>query len=391
MQAGGTAYERPVHAGAAVHLAAAAITVRHVEMVQTVQTLRNEVPLTAGKPTLVRVYLSPEDLVAPAVLTGEIAWTRGGGAEHYLPAMNAVALDPGAALSLAEQRRDIERSLNFRLPPGATMEGALRLRVNRVFAPASGDVPLHPRHTSEFQFVTCAPLRVRVIGLRYLDTGSSRRFSPDAVHFAYLRSYLRRAYPAPSLEWSQMVVDADFTAPFATDAVIRANAQLAALRSREVSSGVDPRTHYYGLVADANGAHFLRGRAFTIPGEPRPDTVATGPAGAPGGFAGDQDLSYADWYGAHELGHTFGRYHPGFPPGGQDASDPAFPYPDGRITVDPDDAVGFDPGDPTLGLPMRALPGTTHHDVMTYADNQWLSAYTFEALRVRLNEEDSLV
>ena len=32
---------------------------------------------------------------------------------------------------------------------------------------------------------------------------------------------------------------------------------------------------------------------------------------------------------------------------------------------------------------------TTHHDVMTYADRQWVSAYTFEAIRQRLADEDA--
>ena len=45
-------------------------------------------------------------------------------------------------------------------------------------------------------------------------------------------------------------------------------------------------------------------------------------------------------------------------------------------------------GDPALGLEMKVLDGTEHHDVMTYADRQWVSAYTFEAIRTRLFDED---
>ncbi len=40
---------------------------------------------------------------------------------------------------------------------------------------------------------------------------------------------------------------------------------------------------------------------------------------------------------------------------------------------------------------MQALPGNVYHDVMTYADNQWLSAYTYQAILTRLIAEDALV
>jgi hypothetical protein len=98
--------------------------------------------------------------------------------------------------------------------------------------------------------------------------------------------------------------------------------------------------------------------------------------------------------GAHELGHTFGRFHPGFPPpdqrGGQDASDPQFPYKNGCLSSPDNKYVGVDTGDRDLNLPLAALPGLKYHDVMTYADNQWLSAYTYQAILDRLIEEDAL-
>ena len=119
--------------------------------------------------------------------------------------------------------------------------------------------------------------------------------------------------------------------------------------------------------------------------------VASGPAGVPNGWSGDTDASFADWYGAHELGHTYQRRHPGFPPADQDRDplETGFPYPEGLITTTPDNRfAGLDVGDAALGLPMRVLPGNTHHDVMTYAPRQWLSAYTYEGIYTRLLAED---
>lgn len=380
-------FDKPFAVGAP--RVAAAMAIRAVEVVQSVQRIGNRVPLIAGKDTVVRVYPDPNGLAGPIELTCELSWRRevGGGAA-YLPTVNRLTVDPATTPALLEQRGTLQGGFFAMLPAVATTPGDTIIRVTALRAVAGGHVIPAGNIETKVTFLEAPPLRIRAVGLRYRSNGNI--WSPQARHFDYLRSFLRRAYPVASVEWSQIVVDANFAPPFDEFTSTRANAQLAAIRSVEVSNGTDPRTHYFGLVDDANGAHFMRGRATAIPGVPSPDTVASGPAGTPGGYSGDFDASYADWYGAHELGHTFGRYHPGFPSGQQDASDPTFPYPDGRISDDADAAVGFDVGDPTLGLPMRALPGTTHHDVMTYAERQWVSEYTFGAILTRLRLENEL-
>lgn len=389
-------YARPSRsgvAGAAPSGPQAGLQIRGIEVVQSVQNARHDVTLIAGKRTIVRVYVDPSSVQSAATVRGELVWRREGG-EAYLPSINAVRLDPNSALDAFTQRSSLEHSLNFLLPASAIGAGTTKLKLNRIVVAGDGDVPLvpdDPATMKEVVFTRSAVLRVRAIGLRYKRQGGTESFTPDSIHFAYLRSFLLRAYPVAEIEWSQIVVDADFGAPFTGSTATRANAQLAAIRSQEVSAGIDPRTHYYGLVDDNQGRDFLRGLAFAIPDGPRPDTVACGPAGVPGGFAGDTDPSYADWYGAHELGHTFGRFHPGFPVGEQDASDQDFPYDGGLISPADAGYMGFDAGDPELGIPMRVLLGTTHHDIMTYAENQWISEYTFEAIHRRLLAEESLV
>jgi hypothetical protein len=366
---------------------AMAIGIRGVEVVQCVQDLNNTVPLIAGKPTLVRVYPDPATVLQEGDVTGELAWSRGG-AETYLPALNSLRLKPLQPDSLKDQREDLTKGLNFQLPVDARAAGKLSLRISRIYQPGGSDLSIDPSNITKVTFSSAPPLRIRVIGLRYKSAGKT--VTPPAVHFSFLKSFLHRAYPVSTVEWSHIVVDADFAAPFNDLTVDLANAQVAALRSREVSSGVDPRTHYFGLVDDDGSRNFMRGKAFAIPGSAQPDVVASGPAGVPNGFAGDRDASYADWYGAHELGHTFGRYHPGFPPGSQDASDAQFPYANGCISTPDDRFVGVDTGDSDLGLPAAALPGLKYHDIMTYADDQWLSAYTYGAILARLIDEDAL-
>ena len=365
------------------------VQVEAIEICQSVQGDDNSVALVAMKPTLVRVYLDQSSVENSVRLRGELVWrTTATGPVSYLPAINEITLNPAENSSLRTKRTNLRHSLNFRLPEAAVRGGLLHLDLKRLTQTGGQDQPFAGETSVTADFLPVPPMRVRCIGLRYRDSSTGQSFTPDSIHFAYLRSWLRRAYPVPDVIWSQIVVDADFAAPFHATTAILANAQLAAIRNSEINSGTDPRTHYYGLVDDANGVHFMRGRASGIPQVPQPDTVASGPCGIPNGFAGDDDLSYADWYGAHELGHTYGRYHPGYPIGSQDASDPTFPYANGQISNADGKYVGYDMGDPELGLEMRVLDGTTHHDVMTYARRQWVSAYTYEAIRQRLAAED---
>jgi hypothetical protein len=44
---------------------------------------------------------------------------------------------------------------------------------------------------------------------------------------------------------------------------------------------------------------------------------------------------------------------------------------------------------PLRSRALRALPGTAWHEVMTYCNYQWLSAYTYLGIRDRLVAEGS--
>ena len=380
-------------AGPAV-TAAAPLPIEHVEFIQSVQDHKNSVTLTAGKETLVRVYLDTSSLPTGVQLRGELGVRGQNGGEVFFPAMESIATGVSQQGALEDRRHRLDGSMNFLLPPSAA-SGRKAIRVSRLEGPGGTQLGAVDK-VFKANFVRCAPLRVRAIGLQYKYQGKT--YAPSADDFASLRSFLMRAYPSAVVEWSHLVVEADFKAPFNDFTAVRANAQLAALRNRDVSDKdgprIDPRTHYYGLVSDAGGLHFMRGRANAIPETPSPDAVASGPAGVeklPDG----REASYAGWYGAHELAHTFGRYHPGFPPlddkgNGQDRSDDDFPYPGGSLTTPQEGYVAFDPGDSGVNASRRVIPGNLCFDIMTYLDNLWVSAYTLEAIRERLNAENEL-
>ncbi|MGH8887451.1 MAG: hypothetical protein ACRDYX_20250 [Egibacteraceae bacterium] len=371
-----------------------AVTVRldGIEVTQAVQDLAHSVPLIAGKATVVRLYLSLDaDGDRAVTVGGELELHQGGHAPaRYLPAMGTVQLDPSTSLTLAERRGDVAQSLNFRLAKADVAAGPLTLRVGRVTDAMAGrrlvlvEGP-GVQATVTVELVESPPLRLRVIGLRYTGRDGRHR-SPRALDFALLLSWLRRAYPVASVQATQIVADLPHTPPLSCGQV---NALLAGTRNLDVATGADPRTHYLGLVYDAEATEFMQGCSSGIPAAADPTVVASAPAGVPrDGFGWDADGSYADWYGAHELAHTFGRLHPGFG-GGQVRDDDDFPFPNGQIS-DGDTYVGFDVGDPSLSLPARALPGERWHDVMTYCEDQWICPHTYKGIRDRLVEEDTM-
>ncbi|MFD6763267.1 hypothetical protein [Streptomyces roseolus] len=355
------------------------------EITQVVQDLNHSVTLIAGKTTVVRLYLRATS--GPAVsVRGAIAVRRSPTEPaDTLVSVNAIALDTAQPRDLATCRGDAGLSLNFLLPSWLTAEGPLSVTSVSVVDAVSGiPLPLTASAGPTVWFKAGPPLRVRILGVRYPFGSPATVRAPREKDYQALVSWLGRAYPVAEVISTRGVVDALVPPEFGPEDV---NAQLAAIRALDMSAGGDQRTHYYGLVADSG--FFMRGAASGIPALPDPATVASGPTG-PDDFGWDFDGAYGDWYGAHELGHTLGRRHPGFC--GESHDDLLnYPFKDGQLGDGTHAFVGFDVGDPALGLPMKALPGERWHDVMTYCDFQWLSSYTYEGVRRRLLAEDALV
>lgn len=389
-------------AGAA--LAQPNVLVLGIEVTQAIQNMNHDVELIAGKAAVVRVYLQGQGLAANLRLRGELLVAASPGAPgSYVASANEVILRATQQPTMREQRRDAALSLNFVLPVPTV--GPMHVQLKRLFVATNGEEVSVSTVGNERQvsFVPGPVLRVRVLGLRYTDVRQNppQHFAPAATHFDHLRSYLQRAYPISRIEWSQSVIDSppNFAPPFSGTALPNGfdplwwellnilHRQLLAIRQADIDGGWDPRTHYYGLVADDRG--FFRGAANDVPASPAPNTVAVGPCGSPPPSHWDRDGSYGDWYGAHELAHTYGRLHPGFC--GQGSDDKHFPHAEGKISGDAEDCVGFDIGDPALeNVPMRAYPHDEWADFMTYCDSQWISKYTYDGIRARLSEEESL-
>ncbi len=360
----------------------ASFSISHIEVIQVVQNVAHQVPFVAGKPTFVRIFLDRPDAHTVNV-RGEIEVKGAGGFIANVPSMNAIDLAPGGD-PLNQRRLSLDASLNFLLPANATSAGTLRVSVAEIVLSADGTpVPrIGPAATRSVDFVDTPPLRVHLVSLRHKAGNPAVTHEPKSVDHAMIESWLLRAYPVSSVSISRVTVDAKKTWPFKSTDI---NAQLTAIRNIDMGSGGDRLAHYYGIVSDGGGTTFMRGSASVIPASPDPTAVASGPAGS-SLFSWDTDGSYADWYAAHEIGHTFGRPHLGSGCGDV-PMDPAYPFPAGQISDASNDFVGLDRGDAALGLPMRICPGTTSHDVMSYCNNIWMSSRSYAEIHDRISKE----
>ncbi|WP_051838233.1 hypothetical protein [Streptomyces sp. NRRL F-2580] len=356
------------------------------EITQAVQDLQHSVTLIAGKATVIRAYVSGTFGPAAAV-SGALKLVRSPTDPGFtVLSANTVSVNPSVPQDLATRRGDITLSLNFLLPPALTTEGALSVRSLTLTDTVSGN-PVRvsaPANGPTVWFHNSPPLRVKVFGLRYEGGDVPGTHTPRDLDYTALISWLKRAYPVAEVISSHTVIDVTADVPFTCNDT---NAQLAAIRALDISAGGDPRTHYLGQAAD--GGFFMRGCSSGVPAAPDPATVASSPCGA-ADWGWDFDGAYSDWYGGHELGHTFGRRHPGFC--GESPDDLlGYPFPNGQLADGAGTFAGLDVGDPSLGVPMTAMAGVVWHDVMTYCNRQWLSSYTYEGIRQRLLAEEAMV
>jgi hypothetical protein len=344
----------------------------NLEITQAVQDLNNSVRLVAGKRTFVRFHVHSG--------TGKSAW--GTAKLTVQKGVSTAVLSPINGLYGLQQvqavayRGSLNYSFLFELPD-AFRSGTIILtaRVKTL----SNVVDINPGNnqiTTQATFESAPGLSFVIFRIGYGFGGS--KYYPPVNHVNMLIDWLRRAYPTPKVQftvrdlyWGTMsrkwTPDPnggggwDSTNP-TCDGV---NAVLLQMWYQDYIMGkISEHTHYYGMVDDTIA--FMRGCS------PVPGKTASGPTGI-GSYGWDFDGSYGDWYGGHELGHSFGRGHANFcgAVGG-----PSYPYAFGWISPvmgGPTALYGFDAGN-------WAIYDPTWHDVMTYCDNQWMSDFTYEAL-----------
>jgi hypothetical protein len=390
--------------------AAGEISVLHIEVTQGIQDDKQSVPLLKGKRTFVRVFFNYSGAALVPTWSGLLGLSDPAtGVQNEIHSLNSASsrLDPALSGKLDVQRHSVSSGLLFELP--ITLENwTTKSRI--VFS----HLKLMDSSGHEWNICTnCADLandanfhpsqklKINLIGLRYQRNGE--QFQPREVDLTYVKSYLARAYPAGEVDVETRIFDwtpnpfgpANEPSRPVSFNCNAANAALTQLRASDIDGGEDPLTHYYGLVFDGSlkatdFSQFMRGCA-SVPATPDPTAVGSGAAGTnipPVWTSKSQAPTYADWYAAHEIGHTFGRPHVGTTCG-DTPNDNNFPFTHdtGPIADQARRFFVFDPGEGNLSLPMIVTAGEQRSDTMSYCDNEWPSFYTYIMICRNLNAE----
>jgi hypothetical protein len=373
-----------------------------ISITQGIQKADNSVLLVAGRRTFVRVFVASDGAPVSGVTARLQRIDALGNTLDSLLPVNSVGTS--ITVSNAPKRANLNDSYLFELPWGWLSTG-LRLRavLNPYHAPPQSSYANNTMSAGPFTFKASPALKVQFVAWQYYFNNKlyTPRYIKDIIQ---TYSWIIRAYPLAS----KIIFDNTNTPGFHPNLWFQGDDKLGALVNRTDPScndlitynpdhtikddnrnlcasrytniqmnvmrsdaGISQSRFFYGMISD--GLKFPRGQACCAP------AVSSGPVGS-GTWGWDFDGSYADWYAAHEIGHTLGRAHPSKGNAcGHSASDPSYPYAGAAIGAD-DTAEGFDAGDTSLGVPRAVYPGTKWFDVMSYCDNQWISDYTYTGM-----------
>ncbi|HET7088809.1 MAG TPA: Ig-like domain-containing protein, partial [Anaerolineae bacterium] len=349
-----------------------------IEVNQGVQDLSNSVTLIASKRTFVRCYVQSASGTQPGV-PARLRVYRGATLMGTLAPSNA-----GGTITLrtSPDRSDLNHAYYFDVPAGWLSAGSVRFEceVNTPLKYGENNMSDNIRSVT-LSFVNAPAMNLLIVDVPYRIGGTT--YHVRNLDRTRLAKWLRNAYPIRTLNVEWAYLDPPYNG---LPAAATVNFDLFWTRIFNPNQFFnDGWARYYGMAIDTGG--FMRGKAMGIP-----SVIASGPTGPTGGW--DTDGSYGDWYGGHELGHTYGRKHVRGAPyagdgkcGDEAGPDGSYPYGSGYISPGTSPWVnntkyGLDWSD----VGVRVIT-PLWYDVMTYCKPQWISDYTYEAIYSRMVAE----
>ncbi len=338
----------------------ATLIISHIEVTQAIQDTANSVPLIAGKPTFVRVYV---DCRANCANVSGVLRGYGPSGELAGSPRSPVNSPVNAeyAPDWTTQRDDLTKTLNFTLPTQWTT-GTITLTVQVAAAQRS--------ETKTFQGALSP--RVAILPIRYAYGGVDRNPNPETVQNGHW--WASRVYPSPvdvvqlpGMTWMDQVIQP-------VSLLIQLRWQLDSYNSSRPLN--DRYTYVFGWLPDGtfNGgaANFVFSSAF---GADLPSHAPNGQPLSPDG------LPLGPKIFAHEVGHLLGRPHTKAG-ATQSCANPSpdkvsdWPYPDAKIQT-----WGLD------GPPSALKNPSDTYDYMSYCwvpsdwgpalGQAWTSPHTF--------------
>ncbi|MCX7043949.1 MAG: hypothetical protein NTX50_00490 [Candidatus Sumerlaeota bacterium] len=354
-----------------------------LEAIQTVQTLDlgSLVKLATAKPTFVRGYAN--------VVTNQLAisgfrpyaklrgWFDGVEfSDSPIYPLNNPIVD--ANTGPANTRPDKNRSFFFHLPPAwVSQPGTLRLdmTINPSGAVPETDSRANNTISNTYNIVQKTARCLVFIPVRLQGAGE---VGPTMPRFGNLIQRTQSLLPFEGYRLFQQTDDiAKYVFPWNYEGYDfsssldqwRALLSIYARNAMSSSPSGCPTTYYIGIcdpamTASFNGLGLAWLKALLFRAETGTNSFA------PNSPLGGRTL-------AHEMGHNVGLFHVhnSTACSGQEPDGPYATYPWDRCTLGPDDPLqwwGFDP------LTQRVIAPYEVGDLMSYANNRWISSYTWD-------------
>jgi hypothetical protein len=335
------------------------LTVGYIEATQATQTLSNDVPMVAGRPTVLRVYTRTNDSIETTGLQVTIDAFRDG---VRLPEAPLVIEDNTAKIwanaNQLEALRDAKaNSANFKLP-AEWLSGQVTVTATvdadrSVFETDEGNNTL----TMLLNFTSVPALDIVVVPIRYYYGGSY--LFPPVTNFDFLPPGFMGIYPIHDVNIS-VHAPVNFSGDlYTTQGWSDLLDKVTSIRANEVGNG-GPIV-YYGVVPldDGNRTTWYGGGIQGI-----------GWIGvrASVGLTDLEDIGIdGDEIALHEVGHNFGRRHA--PCSVNVDLDRNYPYDGGLIGQ-----FGFNMNT------FNVMSKTQRADIMGYCNRVWISDYNYKAL-----------
>ncbi len=350
----------PSYADATTEVATADLFIRTpgIEVNQSSQDLSNSVLLIRSKRTFVRCYAQSDSGTFTGV-KARLKFYSNGVYQALLYPMN-----PGGTITVttSPQRSQLNDAFLFDVPASymklgnATFECEINYPARKY---AEND------YGNNLASVTlnvnpAGVLNLNMVDVRYYYGGVLRTIRDEDRW--RLEAWLEAAYPIQWVNptWSYL------NPPY--DAIPEASTVLSDLDDNISDVDEALAMHHYGMAFQVDDFTFMRGLG-RIGG-----LVAAGPTGA--GRWWEQDDSFGDWYGGHELSHNLWLHH--ILCAGDEPNPVDYPYPGGQISpgTSPwalDTVYGIDG---SVSPPHLYPPNTG--DIRSYCEPIWVGPLTYQ-------------
>jgi hypothetical protein len=333
-----------------------------------------KLPIVAGRPGVLRVYVTPDAVFEPREVTAVLTLTTGGVELAPLTLVRnvtgpSVDTAPASCFDFGLEAAQIADDTTFKVEltsvdlPRVALTSAPEESTAR-YPQTAEQAPLGATAVSNTVKVVLVPVQYNADG-----SGRTPETTDDAV--AAFAKDMRELYPAANID-----VSVHAPLPWATALASNGNGwermlnAMITLRAREKPAD---DVYYYGMFMPTQRVSTFcqQGCVLGLSGLGQDPRDASVRASIGIGFPGPQSGSTM----AHEIGHAHGRAHA--PCGGVQGADRNFPYAQA--------AIG------TLGysvLTKKFIP-STHKDMMSYCEPTWISDYNYGKLFDRISAVNS--